>query len=268
MAKQTIEPGMPSTLHPIIEGFAPEETEWIPDWTDASKYDSHIDKAHWAWEFLRRNRYFQQHYDSLVKVNPDGSDLFETEWGILRKDYKSEYVASSISKSGVIRDGSPVWAITQPTELIDKTTVLGHSSGTKRHALVLEPGHVAMVFDLNSCLIHPDLLNAQIRYASDTLTRALSRHRVSTKTKKRTTPLSPNHSNSVLQTCLRVADAMCSDDPPGRDRIGEVLANEKRVLAKRDLTKVGPDEFSRAIQKHVEDAYRLIYCRGYLQFLI
>ena len=268
MAKQDSETVMPITLHPIIEGYAPAEIKWKPDWTDASKYDFHSDQARLAWEFLRRNRYFQQDCDSAIESHSDSSKLFENKWGISRKEYQTEFIAQSIGKRGIIRDGSPVWAITQPTKLIDKTTALRPFSRTTTHTLVLDPGHVAMVFDLDSCLIHPDLLKAQISYASDTLTRALSRRRVRTETKKRTTPLAPSHGDSVLQICLRVADAMCDDDPPGRDRIGEVLAKEKRVLVKRDLTKVGPDEFSRAIQKHVEDAYRLIYCRGYLQFLI
>jgi len=52
----------PSGLHPEdTKHFISRKMEWLPDWRKSDGYPAHdATSEQWAWELLRRNRYFQR----------------------------------------------------------------------------------------------------------------------------------------------------------------------------------------------------------------
>jgi hypothetical protein len=264
---------MPITMHPVIEGYWPKHTEWIPNWRDSTLYDIDpikTDRSRWAWEFLRRNRHFQHECDSspnFANPNPLRRTL-NAKWGVYYKSYQTEYASQGVGANGLHKNASPAWSCAEPKELIDRTEVKKHLSppSPSTHAFVMAQSHVAALFDLNSCLSHPDLLNTQIQHLSEVLHGALERHQKRTRREK---VARPNHQNASLRTYLRVADALACAIPPTRAEIGKVFQKEGLVLKDKDPDRdaIEDSEFGRAIQPHIEDAFRLIYGHGYLSFL-
>ncbi len=76
--------------HVTISKNPPNKPDWLPDWTDITKYPDPKKATGrvWAWEFLRRNPQYQQRWeeysasgsgDRLMYIRP----RFETEFAVL-----------------------------------------------------------------------------------------------------------------------------------------------------------------------------------------
>lgn len=291
MSTQKADADMPITLHPVIEGYKPIHTKWIPNWMDVDSYDIDVEKtdhARWAWEFLRRNRYFQQNCE--VQLNFDEESIFkceplDPEWGLTDfKYYNTEYLPLQ-GKNGRRALVGPAWSMTQPFNVIDKTfapkATVGpmrktrnprFMSGALADSFKLDNGHVEVIFDLHPGLINPDLLEMQIKNVGTLLREALERYQKgeSDGINKERVSFDTKTQSSRLLTILRVADAMAIANGPSREVIGKTLQSEQLVLKNKDpdLDGIEASEFSRAIQPHIKDAYQLIYRQGYLNFLV
>jgi len=149
------------------------------NWQQASSYGFEPKKTvpeQWAGEFLRRNRNFQKECDDPVSQKLSGVDSWNSRWGLeKKKHYQLPYVPESIW-DGRMGNGrrvpvSPVWAITQPEKFIDGTKRVNgpdRNKGPQDCPLKLGKNQVAVVFNLYVgseilCLIHPDLLDMQVK---------------------------------------------------------------------------------------------------------
>ena len=58
----------PSGLHPEdTKHFISRKMEWLPDWRKPDGYPGQeATSEQWAWELLRRNRYFQAHCSDVA----------------------------------------------------------------------------------------------------------------------------------------------------------------------------------------------------------
>lgn len=289
MSTQKADADMPITLHPVIEGYAPIHTKWIPNWMDVDSYDIDVektDRARWAWEFLRRNRYFQQNCEDYDFSNTESifsCEPLDPKWGLTDfKWYNAEYLPLHV-RSGRRALVGPSWSITQPFNVIDKTfnPKAGpmrktrnprFSSGALADSFKLGNGHVEVIFDLNPGLINPALLEMQIKNVGRLLRDALERYKKGEADgiNKERESFVTNPQSSRLLTILRVADAMAIANGPSREEIGKTLQSEQLVLKNKDPEQdsIVGSEFGRAIQRYIEDAYQLIYRQGYLNFLV
>lgn len=260
--KERVKTAAASFLH-AISSHIPKNTDWIPDWQDASSYRLDLlktEQSQWAWEFLRRNRYFQRYCDHAALVDDEDDQEWRIKWGLANyTHYKSSYRSASTNAKGHKLPPSILWGITQPARIIDRTV------GPLRHPGVrtidLNEGQIAVIFDLNERLINPSFIKAQLSHVQAILNKAVRR--------QNTENLSRciNHQSANLLTYLRVADALSGPNPASRATIGNVLGNEKLLLTTADLSERSEGEFSRAVQYPISVAYKLIYAQGYLNLL-
>lgn len=256
-------------LH-AINSHKPKKTQWIPDWQDASSYGLDplkTEPSQWAWEFLRRNRYFQKECDDPAASNgsTDDSSSCSPQWGLsVYKHYQYDYVpARNPAIKGIQPVQSPVWAVTRPLRVIDRTVGPLRHGGMQSFSLDLDVGHMAVVFDLNACIIDPNVLDTQIGSVRAKIDEALVRYAVG----KEKVPLGAGAQIGKLLTVLRVADALACPNPPSRADIGRQLHKEKLVLKRQALGSPTDQQLSIAVDYQITTAHQLIYERGYLILL-
>lgn len=248
-------------LHPPeVESFVPMYPARKIKWDDESTYSYIPEDAPivlWAWEFLRRNRLFQQYVDkSVLGKNPDfkGPPIKPPpQWGLVGlKHYKEQY--------GKGRIPEPSWLLTEPVEMIFRTSAMSLRHGNKEHPLTLEAGQVAVVFDLNHGLLHPNFLKIQIDTARSVLDEQLKRY-----SKVRPPEIEfTDVKRKKLLTYLRIADAMSGINRPSSQEIARTVLGDRY----RDESEVGPMDLQKAIHPQIKATRKLIYERGYLRFLL
>jgi len=257
---------VPAQLLRAIKSHTPKKPPQTVDWRNASTYPikSNTEPSQWAWEFLRRNRDFQKYCDNpeTQDTSTEDSWTWRPRWGLA--SYKP-YWKNFVPARTYLRhpDPSPIWTITQPARIIDRTNgPHRHSKKAHNFSIDLTQGQVAVIFDLSA--INLAFLANQVNDVHKTLRLALARHQALMKNAN----AGVKTWKSKLLTCLRVVDALSCANPPSRKEIGQVLHKEGLVLKSRNTATIRGTEFSRATEYYMKGAYRLIYEGGYLRLLV
>lgn len=244
----------------LMSEYKAKKREWIPDWKNRSGYE-HLETApeeQLAWEFLRRNRYYQKECDEWSFENEDGlADA--RKWGLSpTKHYSSEYTKSA-------PQGIPKWIAPRPHKIASTCADLAPNIH-RTNQIELEDEQVAVVFDLSkkSEWLNVDLLAAQIEFLESILREAIENRPSNQAYLVRTRP-----QKAKLIEYLRVADALSCSQKVSRKDIGKQFAFEGRLFAdKNGQEEISDADYSGAVSNHFEAAYRLIYEYGYLTRLV
>jgi hypothetical protein len=266
----------PHTLHPAdTEGFVQRKMEWLPDWRDATAYpQGDISNEQWAWELLRRNRYFQK--DCLEATTRTVRETVCLEWRLqsFKPFWESYADKSPVEKTGLVR---PL-ANSGANLLVTKTTIRSPTE---------------MVLHLN-----PQALNvstAERRQQFKVLRDFIEAAYVPSGAPARSRPRSAW--TSKIGKYLRVVDALSLNPSVDRKLIGEQLHHEGLVLVRYEKVRTNEEiiaqlklwnrgsqqeeqqtlrdnlrarmakKYSREVGSQIGRAYNLIYCDGY-RFLL
>lgn len=261
-------------VHPIEFNYEPLCSIGNPNWKNPEHYKvSPEHEPHFflylAWEALRRNRYFQKFCDDYISSNLQDWDVPPAsldQWGLTEFKHYKECFISEISPK-------PLWLLPNPIRLIPNLykdsspkTKIEKSTDKKqfadgRRGLVLEPGEVAVVFDLKGVAQFRSLLTLQLKAAQVQLNALLPQLRMDLGV---LVPEAGVQKDSIIPS-LRLADAMLSNPRPSRVDLAKVLFPEIIEGAlKRDG---GAREIQGMMNKKIKGAAHLIYERGYLALL-
>lgn len=191
---ETVEKPRPGQFHLLPEDawpIRPKKDAPSANWNSVESYRDHEEWSmqQWAWEFLRRNRFFQQDCDALddAKLAPRQRKRLPPKWYL--HTYKSYSEPFEQGKRFV----RPRWTIFSRVEAWDMNTpprLSGEPKAWRVEDFVLQPGQIAFVLDLTDAVRMPRLLQLQwksARYQTsvslERLRRATSKNRASNATK-------------------------------------------------------------------------------------
>jgi hypothetical protein len=249
------------------------------DWKNSDSYQGHGEWSpeQWAWEFLRRNRFFQQDCDSLdvTKLAPRQRKRLPPKWHL--HTYKSYNEPFELGKN-VLR---PRWTVFSRAEVWDTNTG-GRLNQTPQswpfEDFALQPGQIALVIDLNDAVTMPRLLELQWSAARHQIDASLGRLRQSVARKsagskgketvaKKSSELSKPRMDKLIDY-LRIADAFSGRYPASLEEVCKRLHEDGR-LRPVDSASSDEHEFSMKLAKNslykmIEASRSVIYDRGYL----
>lgn len=241
---------------------------------DASRYGILTDETpfrHYAWEFLRRNRFFQLQQDRQNRRQQGGDD--DIEWGFQPSQdrlpstglsnvvhYSRDYISETVEKKW---HGKPVvvqWEIA--TDMLSRLTV---PKRLRSHSAELEyeESQVSIIFDLVSLAPGVAAIDLQLEIARERLI-ALAAMQGNLLAKRPSTP-----SRGKLRNLLRIVDLFSC---PDRRTVGEVTETYfKKYKLVHELQLADKKSTKKSREGHVGDlldrAFSYVYGREYLQLL-
>ena len=263
-------PGRDHFIPEAARKIWPEKQVSTANWATPKSYEGHEEwpPEKWAWEFLRRNRFFQQDCDALEGARSRKKKL-PAHWHLASfKSYAEPYkhVGSAI----------PGWTIFSKVEVWDTNTRFRLARPPVELAvddLVLQPGQIALVLDLNQAAAIPELMRAQwssawYHMAASAARLHASRKRNSEKygtgadmTVQSGKRVSKPHPNSRIDY-LRLADAFSMQFPPSlEDVCKQFFADERLQIGAKEMRPVAARN---SMKKMIEAARSAVYGQGYL----
>nr|WP_315218853.1 hypothetical protein [uncultured Duganella sp.] len=218
-------------FHPtLVKSAYPAHRFWPEEPGDENFYGTLSDSSHYreyAWEFLRRNRFFQQQHDCRVDDRPP--PLLENQWGFqfhaewepssgleVNTHYSQPYIYPSEAHSGSQSFLCVRWSFLQHFK--DQFRYLAASS-PELTSRKLEDGQVTVVFDLLSFAGRSHTINQQIEIARAELQRLASKMEATSKERRNSEQ--PYKSN--LRNLLRIADLYSSQKEYKLQRISKLF---------------------------------------------
>lgn len=261
----------------------PERHVSNTDWKNLDTYAGYEAWAgdRWAWEFLRRNRFFQRDCDDLnvtLQKKQRPRPKLDPKWMLQAFKCYDEHFSDDAKDIS-----EPKWSVFSRVECWDTNTSLRLGRAPQPlviEELVLQPGQIALVLDLNGCADLPDLLRLQWSSAWYKMAVSAARLRQAeqkeaskegkSSTKATSKRVSLPHKDKRIDY-LRIADAFSAQYPPSLDEVCEVLHADGR-LRKPDAKGNRNTEFSLTLAKNslykmIAASRSAIYEQGYLLLL-
>jgi hypothetical protein len=239
----------------------PKETQvWRFEHNHTLKVNGDSNYLEFAWECLRRNRFYMALVDNKMKRRP------ETEWGYRwHKDVPRKHGLMELKPytEGYDEGERPRWfGLDSFAESFPKTASLESVTVP----ITLKPGQVAIVFDLGGLFgknpLYPQIYTVQVEL--DKLAKTLYGDQCSSDKSK---------VKSVLIRRLAMFDAITSGESirnAAQRLLGE-KAHSKRILAKKaaSLFPSAVDELKTSTTAYddADAAYDLIYRHGYIPLI-
>ncbi|MDR7050804.1 hypothetical protein J2X54_003291 [Duganella sp. 3397] len=241
---------------------------------DASRYGILTDETpfrHYAWEFLRRNRFFQRQQDGINRRRHDRDD--DIEWGFQPSQdrlpttglsnaihYSRDYISETVEKKWPGKPAVVQWEIA--TEMLSRLT-LPKNLPRQSAGLEYQESQVSIIFDLVSLAPGIAAIDLQLEIARERLV-ALAAMQGNLVAKRPSTP-----SRGKLRNLLRIVDLFSCQD---RRRVGEVTETYfKKYKSIHELQLADKKLSKKSREGHVGDlldrAFSYVYCREYLQLL-
>lgn len=261
-------------VHPTEFNYEPLCSIGNPNWKNPEHYKvSPEHEPHFflylAWEALRRNRYFQKFCDDYISSNLQDWNIppaLLDQWGLTEfRHYKESFISENSSE--------PSWLLPNPTRVIPNLykdsspkTKIAKSTDKKqfadgRRGLVLEPGEVAVVFDLKGVAQFKSLLTLQLKAAQVQLNALLPQLRMDLGV---LVPKVGGHKDLIIPS-LRLADALLSNPELSRVELAKVLFPE--IIEEASKKAWGDMDIQDRMHSNIQRAAHLIYERGYLALL-
>lgn len=241
---------------------------------DSSRYGILTDETpfrHYAWEFLRRNRFFQQQQDRQ-SAGQQGEDD-NIEWGFQPSQdrlpstglanlvhYSRDYISKPVKEKSLSKLIVVQWEIA--TDMLSRLRA-PEGPGSRSVELEYEESQVSIIFDLVSLAPGTAAIDLQLEMARERLF-ALAAMRENFLPRRPSTP-----SRGKLRNLLRIVDlASCLE---GR-KIGDVSETYfKKYKSKHELQMADKQLTKKSREGHVGDlldrAFEYVYGREYLQLL-
>ena len=256
------------------------------NWAEIKTYDGHEDWSvhRWAWEFLRRNWFFQQDCETAdeAKRGRNRKKALPSHWYL--QGYKS-YTEPFERGNDIL---PPQWSVFSRVEVWDTNTphrLKGERKPWHVENFTLQPGQIALVLDLNGTELLPELLGLQIKSAVYKAVRSAHRLREAEfkkrgqsqdqtqqpiGTRKKQKSVSQPRKDKLIDY-LRIADAFSARFPAKLEEVCELLHKEGRLWPSGENPK-RKNEFSiekakNSLYPMIAAARSLVYDGGYLLLL-
>lgn len=263
-------------FHPKqVKSAYPSHRFWPEEPGDENYYGTLNDSSHYreyAWEFLRRNRFFQQQHDCREDGRPP--PLLENQWGFQSRPewepssgleidthYSQSYKYPSETHSGSLSFLCVRWSILH--QFKDQFQFLAASPNSTPKKL--EDGQVAIVFDLLSFVGRNHTINQQIEIARTELHRLASKTEVALK--ERRNSAQPYKSN--LRNLLRIADLYSNQKEYKLQRISKLFHQyESNYPEPYSPSEAEVKRAENRVSGLATDAFGYIYKGEYLDLLL
>jgi hypothetical protein len=277
-------PGHDHLIPESAQKLRPERHVSTADWKNPKSYINYKKWTleQWAWEFLRRNKFFQKDCDAF-EASRERNKKLPSQWQLHTfKSYSEPFKGKELQ--------SPKWSIFSQVEIWDTNTPLRLKQPRRPwHVddLVLRPGQVALVLDLNDANAMPSLLHAQ--WTSAWYKLALSARRLKTDETKKAGGVADTSSSAMdlrpskrlslprtdkLIDYLRIADAFSLNYPASLEEVciqlhadGRLQASATAEQSQKTSSPLVMVSAKNSLYKMIEASRRVIYDRGYLLLL-
>lgn len=261
----------PHGLHPEDTAkFPRKRMEWLPDWRDPAAYPaSGTSNAEWAWELLRRNRYFQR--DCLAAESDSERAEVCQKWRL--QSFKPFWEDYSVGRAGPPQS-------TESEKNLDDALLVTRTTFRSPSKLVLELNPEALADSAAA-------RNRQFKLLRELIETNHLAHSPAATSAPRTSW------TSKVGKYLRVADALSLRTPEDRKVIGDQLHREKLILVADEQPRSDEEvlaalrshnalnrfdeeltnqrarrahlarKYSREIGSQIARSYNLIYAEGY-----
>lgn len=279
----TPKPGHDHLIPQAAWRMYPERHISNSDWKKLEAYAGHEDWSgdRWAWEFLRRNRFFQRDCDEFNVALGKKQRLrpkLNSKW--MLQAFKSYDEQFSHEEKGI---PPPRWSLFSSVECWDTNTpqrLKQTPQPWQVDDLVLQPGQIAIVLDLNGSAALPEVL--ELQWFTAWYKMHMSAKRLHGAEEKRAANTNGSSINSASKRIslphkdkridyLRIADAFSGRYPASLKEVCEMLHAEERLRKADDQGKKNT-EFSLTLAKNslykmIEASRNAIYGQGYLLLL-
>lgn len=257
----------------------PERQVTLTRWQDLESYAGYQSwsGARWAWEFLRRNRFFQRDCDLLNKElqkKTKKRPKLDAKW--LLHEFKCYDEPFSLRG---MQPSVPKWRIFSRVECWDSNTPIRLKRPPQPwdvDDLVLQPGQVAIVLDVNNMASLPSLLDMQWSVALQKV--AASALRLAKAEETRKSKASDTPKNAALKKIsvphrdkridyLRIADAFSGPFPANLQEVCETFHGQGRLQSGESEGTNSEFSLQRAknsLYKMIAASRSVIYEQGYL----
>lgn len=276
-------PGHDHLIPDAARGLYPKRHMPNTDWKKLETYAGHEGWSgdRWAWEFLRRNRFFQQdcdEFDAALRKKQRPRPRMNPKWMLQAfKPYDEQF---SHKEKGI---SPPRWSLFSGVECWDTNAPQRLKQAPQSWEvddLVLQPGQIAIVLDLNGSASLPEILKLQ--WSSAWYKMAASAARLHQSEEKKAAKDGGVPSSLVQKRVplphkdkridyLRIADAFSDRFPASLEEVCERLHSDGR-LRKADAKGEKNTEFSMTLAKNslykmITASRSAIYGKGYLLVL-